>query len=93
MKRVSAFSKRVLQLALCASPAWACGALFLVSELLKVKPALWPAVQQPEEADAAAAEVFHDVVASDRYGCVLGGGGGGKQTDGGCPYVCVGQDN
>lgn len=50
-KRVAAFAKRLLQVATAAGANWAAGALFLLSEVLKAQPALWPAIQQPEEVD------------------------------------------
>lgn len=48
-KRVSAFIKRVLQVATGAPANVACGALLMVSEVLKAKPALWAGVTQPED--------------------------------------------
>ncbi|GFH22680.1 CBF domain-containing protein [Haematococcus lacustris] len=41
-KRCAAFSKRLLQTAVLAPPAFACGSLLLVSEVLKAQPALEP---------------------------------------------------
>ncbi|GFZ04314.1 CCAAT-binding factor [Actinidia rufa] len=40
LKRVSAFSKRLLQVALQQPPQYACGCLFLLSEVLKARPPL-----------------------------------------------------
>lgn len=48
-KRVAALIKRVLQVACGAPPNVACGALFIVSEVLKSKAALWAAITQPED--------------------------------------------
>ncbi|KAL6757303.1 CBF/Mak21 family-domain-containing protein [Haematococcus lacustris] len=48
-KRCAAFSKRLLQTAVLAPPAFACGSLLLVSEVLKAQPALWAGVLQPED--------------------------------------------
>jgi len=51
-KRVAAFAKRLLQVALEAPANFACGCLVLVSGLLKSRPGLWTAVLQPEDLDA-----------------------------------------
>lgn len=48
-KRAAAFAKRLLQSALLGPPAYACGALLLLSEALRAQPALWAGVQQPED--------------------------------------------
>eukprot|EP00892_Ulva_mutabilis_P000964 jgi/Ulvmu1/10869/UM007_0043.1 len=48
-KRVAAFVKRVLQVAIGAPSNVACAALFIVSEVLKAKASLWAAVTQPED--------------------------------------------
>lgn len=59
VKRVAAFAKRLLQIATQAPAPFAAGTLFLLSEVLKVKAALWPAILQPEEA-AGGIEHFRD---------------------------------
>ncbi|GLJ10892.1 hypothetical protein SUGI_0137430 [Cryptomeria japonica] len=51
IKRIAAFSKRLLQVALQQPPQFACACLLLLSELLKVRPVLWNAVLQPEDDD------------------------------------------
>ncbi|XP_047341248.1 protein SLOW WALKER 2 [Impatiens glandulifera] len=51
LKRVSAFSKRLLQVALQQPPQYACGCLFLLSEVLKARPSLWQMLQQSESVD------------------------------------------
>lgn len=40
LRRVKAFIKRLLQVSCEQSPTFACGALFLVSEVMKAKPGL-----------------------------------------------------
>lgn len=40
LRRIKAFVKRLLQVSCEQSPAFACGALFLVSEVMKAKPGL-----------------------------------------------------
>jgi ribosome biogenesis protein MAK21 len=47
--RVAAFAKRLLQAAAGGPPGFACGALLLLSELMRARPALWAGVQQAEE--------------------------------------------
>lgn len=64
VKRVSAFSKRLLQVALQQPPQYACACLFLLSELLKSKPNgphLWNIMSQSESLDDDI-EHFEDVV-------------------------------
>ncbi|KAI4387338.1 hypothetical protein MLD38_005178 [Melastoma candidum] len=61
LKRVSAFVKRLLQVALQQPPQYACGYLFLLSELLKARPPLWHAMFQNELVDEEL-EHFEDVV-------------------------------
>ncbi|GAA0147296.1 DNA-binding transcription factor [Lithospermum erythrorhizon] len=51
LKRVAAFSKRLLQVALQQPPQYACGCLFLLSEALKARPPLWNMVLQNEAVD------------------------------------------
>jgi len=48
-KRVAALIKRLLQVASGAPPNVACGALFIVSEVLKSRASLWAAITQPED--------------------------------------------
>ncbi|KAH9305569.1 hypothetical protein KI387_009973, partial [Taxus chinensis] len=50
-KRIAAFSKRLLQVALQQPPQFACACLLLLSEVLKVRPVLWNAILQPEDDD------------------------------------------
>lgn len=40
LRRIKAFVKRLLQVSCEQSPTFACGALFLVSEVMKAKPGL-----------------------------------------------------
>ncbi|KAF6166730.1 hypothetical protein GIB67_005606 [Kingdonia uniflora] len=63
-KRVCAFSKRLLQVALQQPPQFACGCLFLLSELLKARPPLWNMVLQSESIDEDV-EHFVDVIDDD----------------------------
>lgn len=49
LSRVTAFVKRLMQVALCASPGVTCGCLMLVSEVMKANPGLWSTVLQAEE--------------------------------------------
>ncbi|GMF20772.1 unnamed protein product [Phytophthora fragariaefolia] len=50
--RAGAFTKRLLQVASVMPPAFACAVLFLLSELLKVKPQLRTLLDQPEASSA-----------------------------------------
>ncbi|PON45124.1 CCAAT-binding factor [Parasponia andersonii] len=61
LKRVAAFAKRVLQVALQQPPQYACGCLFLLSEVLKARPSLWNMVLQNESAEEEV-EHFEDIV-------------------------------
>lgn len=61
LKRVAAFSKRLLQVALQRPPQYACGCLFILSEVLKTKPPLWSIVLQNESVDDGI-EHFEDIV-------------------------------
>ncbi|KAG2642794.1 hypothetical protein PVAP13_2KG215200 [Panicum virgatum] len=63
LKRVSAFSKRLLQVALQRPPQYACGCLFILSEVLKAKSPLWAIVLQNESVDDGD-EHFEDIVES-----------------------------
>ncbi|ETP07141.1 hypothetical protein F441_16529 [Phytophthora nicotianae CJ01A1] len=60
--RAGAFTKRLLQLASVMPPAFTCAVLFLLSELLKVKPQLRTLLDQPESGSTSAGdEHFEDV--------------------------------
>ncbi|CAN0877761.1 Protein SLOW WALKER 2 [Linum grandiflorum] len=61
LKRVAAFAKRLLQVAMQQPPQYACGSLFLLSEVLKARPPLWNMVLQSEALDDED-EHFEDVV-------------------------------
>ncbi|KAM7480648.1 hypothetical protein LguiA_028861 [Lonicera macranthoides] len=61
LKRVAAFAKRLLQISLQQPPQYACGCLFLLSEILKARPPLWNMVSQNESADDDI-EHFKDIV-------------------------------
>ncbi|GFP99495.1 ccaat/enhancer-binding protein zeta [Phtheirospermum japonicum] len=66
IKRVAAFSKRLLQVALQLPPQYACACLFLLSEVLKARPPLWNMVQQNEAADVDdGLEHFEDITEDD----------------------------
>lgn len=60
LKRLAAFSKRLLQLASSAQPNWACGALLLISQVLASHPALWASITHPEDVGSSGVEVFKD---------------------------------
>lgn len=60
LRRVAAFSKRLLQVALQQPPQYACGCLFLLSEVLKARPPLWNIVLQNELIDEDL-EHFEDI--------------------------------
>ncbi|KAH1240611.1 CCAAT/enhancer-binding protein zeta [Glycine max] len=64
LRRVAAFSKRLLQIALQQPPQYACACLFLLSELLKARPPLWNLVLQNESVDEEL-EHFEDVIETD----------------------------
>ncbi|XP_004510554.1 protein SLOW WALKER 2 [Cicer arietinum] len=61
LKRVAAFSKRLLQIALQQPPQYACACLFLLSELFKARPPLWNTALQNESVDDEL-EHFEDVI-------------------------------
>ncbi|KAG8380205.1 hypothetical protein BUALT_Bualt07G0169200 [Buddleja alternifolia] len=72
IKRVAAFSKRLLQVALQLPPQYACGCLFLLSEVLKARPPLWNMVLQNETADADEdLEHFEDITENDDNQAVI----------------------
>ncbi|KAJ3692481.1 hypothetical protein LUZ60_012831 [Juncus effusus] len=60
LKRVAAFSKRLLQVALQRPPQYACGCLFLLSQVLIAKPPLWAMMLQNESVDDET-EHFEDI--------------------------------
>nr|XP_027122721.1 CCAAT/enhancer-binding protein zeta-like [Coffea arabica] len=66
LRRIAAFSKRLLQVALQQPPQYACGCLFLLSEVLKARPPLWNIVLQNELIDEDF-EHFEDVPEDDEY--------------------------
>eukprot|EP00899_Mesostigma_viride_P015893 jgi/Mesvir1/24304/Mv10992-RA.3 len=78
-KRVAAFAKRVLQVAAHQPPPFACGALLMLSQVLKHHPGLWNAILQPEE-EGDGVEHFVDVGEEGEEG--VGGGGGQGSGDG-----------
>ncbi|TSP57647.1 CCAAT/enhancer-binding protein zeta [Bagarius yarrelli] len=61
LRRVKAFVKRLLQVSCEQSPAFACGALFLVSEVMKAKPGLKILLQEGDEEE----EKFQDLAGDD----------------------------
>ncbi|XP_067901411.1 CCAAT/enhancer-binding protein zeta [Heterodontus francisci] len=61
--RIKAFIKRILQAACGQTPAFICGALYLISEILKLKPGIRVLLQEHEESDEE--EHFKDVDDSD----------------------------
>lgn len=62
IKRVAAFSKRLLQVALQQPPKYACACLFLLSELFKARQPLWNPALQSESFDDDELEHFEDVI-------------------------------
>ncbi|XP_010415991.1 PREDICTED: CCAAT/enhancer-binding protein zeta-like [Camelina sativa] len=66
VKRVAAFAKRILQVALQQPPQYACACLFLLSEVLKARPPLWKMVVQSESVEEEEdVEHFEDVIEGD----------------------------
>ncbi|MGH0126400.1 UNVERIFIED_CONTAM: hypothetical protein FKN15_030264 [Acipenser sinensis] len=59
LRRVKAFVKRVLQVSCEQSPTFMCGALYLVSEVMKAKPGLRVLLQEHGETDEE--EKFRDI--------------------------------
>ncbi|EDO31525.1 predicted protein, partial [Nematostella vectensis] len=51
LARVKAFVKRLLQVCCSQHPSLVCGSLFLVSELLKIKPGIKSLIEQSEDND------------------------------------------
>ncbi|XP_030053962.1 CCAAT/enhancer-binding protein zeta [Microcaecilia unicolor] len=63
LRRVKAFVKRLLQVACAQLPPFICGALYLVSEILRMKPGLRVLLQEQGESDEE--EVFQDLNEDD----------------------------
>ncbi|XP_066026505.1 CCAAT/enhancer-binding protein zeta isoform X2 [Pocillopora verrucosa] len=63
LHRVKAFVKRIVQVCSFQQPSFVCGALFMISELTKLKPGIKSLTQQPEEEDDE--EHFVDVPSED----------------------------
>ncbi|XP_048391700.2 CCAAT/enhancer-binding protein zeta isoform X2 [Stegostoma tigrinum] len=63
LRRVKAFIKRILQAACGQTPAFICGALYLISEILKLKPGIRVLLQEHGESDEE--EHFKDIDNSD----------------------------
>ncbi|XP_068659944.1 protein SLOW WALKER 2 [Aristolochia californica] len=61
IKRISAFCKRLLQIALQQPPHYTCGCLFILSEVLKARPPLWGLMLQNESVDDEL-EHFEDII-------------------------------
>ncbi|XP_074845764.1 CCAAT/enhancer-binding protein zeta [Carettochelys insculpta] len=59
LRRVKAFVKRLLQVTSGQMPPFICGALYLVSEILKIKPGL--RVQLQDHVESEEEEHFHDL--------------------------------
>ncbi|XP_077200246.1 CCAAT/enhancer-binding protein zeta isoform X1 [Paroedura picta] len=59
LRRVKAFVKRLLQITCTQMPPFTCGTLYLVSELLKIRPGLWVQLRDHVESDDE--EHFHDL--------------------------------
>ncbi|XP_041037850.1 CCAAT/enhancer-binding protein zeta [Carcharodon carcharias] len=63
LHRVKAFIKRILQVTCGQTPAFICGALYLISEILKLKPGIRVLLQEHGELDEE--EHFKDIDNSD----------------------------
>ncbi|MEE6475246.1 hypothetical protein FKM82_010667 [Ascaphus truei] len=63
LRRVKAFVKRLLQVTCSQKPSFICGALYLVSEILKTKPGLRVLLEENGEIDEE--EHFHDMPDDD----------------------------
>ncbi|OCT77994.1 CCAAT/enhancer-binding protein zeta [Xenopus laevis] len=63
LRRVKAFVKRLLQISCCQKPSFICGTLYLVSEIIRMKPGLKILLQENGENDEE--EYFHDVSDDD----------------------------
>lgn len=64
VKRVKAFTKRILQMLALHQPSFICGCFFLIQELSQTFPGLSALIDQPEERDVDQ-EVYEDVRESD----------------------------
>lgn len=62
VKRVKAFTKRILQVMTLHQPPFICGILYLLRELETTFPGLKSLLSDPEESDDDEEEVFRDVV-------------------------------
>lgn len=96
-KRVAAFSKRLLQVALQRPPQYACGCLFLLSEVLKANPSLWSMVLQNESADDDF-EHFEDIIEDPESAIPsashsVNSGGSALQNGRKEDYGCLGDDD
>ncbi|KAM8945564.1 CCAAT/enhancer-binding protein zeta [Pelodytes ibericus] len=63
LRRVKAFVKRLLQVTCCQKPSFICGALYLISEIMKLKPGLNVLLKENGENDDE--EHFHDLPDED----------------------------
>ncbi|KAG9471857.1 hypothetical protein GDO78_022505 [Eleutherodactylus coqui] len=63
LRRVKAFVKRLLQVTCCQKPSFICGALYLISEIFRLKPGL--KVLLHENGEISEEEHFHDLPDED----------------------------
>ncbi|XP_056422944.1 CCAAT/enhancer-binding protein zeta [Hyla sarda] len=63
LRRVKAFVKRLLQVTCCQKPSFICGALYLISEIFRLKPGLKVLLHENGENDEE--EHFHDLPDDD----------------------------
>nr|DBA26807.1 TPA: hypothetical protein GDO54_011017 [Pyxicephalus adspersus] len=63
LKRIKAFVKRLLQITCCQKPTFICGALYLISEVIKLKPGIRVLLEENGEVDEE--EHFHDIPDDD----------------------------
>ncbi|KAI9766097.1 MAG: hypothetical protein M1840_006804 [Geoglossum simile] len=68
IKRVKAFIKRLLQVAMLHQPPFVCGALYLVRELEEIFPSLGALIYQPESLAEEDEELFVDAPEDDDEG-------------------------
>nr|AAH84984.1 LOC495457 protein [Xenopus laevis] len=80
LRRVKAFVKRLLQVSCCQKPSFICGTLFLVSEVIRMKPGLKILLQENGENDDE--ECFHDLSDDDDDACSDGQEKTKSTTDG-----------
>ncbi|XP_075059437.1 CCAAT/enhancer-binding protein zeta isoform X2 [Mixophyes fleayi] len=66
LRRIKAFVKRLLQVTCCQKPSFICGALYLISEIFKIKPGLKVLLDENGENDEE--EHFHDLPDDDNDG-------------------------